>query len=114
MNELYLPDNRLVAPDGHFFAPLASRGPVGLDLYEAPEGGTALEALAAITQMRNRRERTGTLLVAPGEASAGLLIEVAIFNAEAHQGRELSDRDKEILAAAVKKRIRRQKRNRRP
>lgn len=103
----------LVGVDGR---PLRAEQPavVGLNVYEAPGGEDSIAAIAVIRDLRRRRERVATLVIAPGEVTLNLLVEVAFFNAEVYQNRELTDEDCARLRAAVTKRFKRAQRRSTP
>lgn len=104
-NPLYTLDKRIVDPTGQ---PVDTtyQGPRGIDLVEAEGGGDALQVLAAIADLKKRNARHATLVIAPGEATEAVYVEVHCFNHEAYKGRPLTDRDRERITAAVKKRLR--------
>ena len=105
-SELFVPDGAILGPNG---MPIMSSGPVviGIDVYEATGGTDSVSAIAHIELLRKNREKAGTLVVAPGAVTEGLLIEVAIFNHEVYQGRELDENDRAAIAAATRKRMKR-------
>lgn len=110
MNGLIVPPHAgLIGPDG---APVAAAAPavVGLNVYEALGGDDALEAARKIRELRQRREKVGTVVVELGQITENLLVEIELFNQAAWQGLdELPERDAEVIAAAVRKRERRKR-----
>jgi hypothetical protein len=103
---IFLPgDKEVLGPDG---APVQMEArTVGLDLVEALGGDNVLDAIHKIQELRRLREPSGTIVVAPGQVTENLLIEVALFNAERYQGSELDESAARRITDAVKKRWRR-------
>jgi len=113
---LYLPDERIVGPDGRPLVPMEAvpdAAVVGIDLYEADGGADALELIGTIAKMRERGERHAALTVCVGGVTTALLVEVELFNKEMYARRALSDGEKLAIARAVERRERKKSKVRR-
>lgn len=105
---LIVPDGRLLDARGQPMTPTVTTGgsaAVGLDLYAMPGGTDTLTALATIADLRRRRITTGIICVEVDQVTAGLLVEIALFNREAYLERELDAAERAALEGAVRKKF---------